>query len=206
MVRKLWFVGVLVLACAAYWFWPYAGAYELARAAEQRDAAAVAERIDFVALRRSLARQVIRSYLRQSGRGEKLGAYGRGVAVSVGTTVADPYLEQLLNPDTVTALLSSGQLKAITVENRTVSFDQPLPALPHALTGDLLPVILGSGYDGLSTFVLSLPAASGSGESYGVHLRRDGLTWRLAGLDLPPTLVDRIAADIVAREKASQGS
>jgi Protein of unknown function (DUF2939) len=205
-VRKRWIVGALVLACAAYWFWPYAGAYELARAAEQRDAATVAERIDFTGLRHSLARQVIRSYLRQSGRDDKLGAYGRGMAVSLGTTVADPYLEQLLNPDTMTALLGAGQLKPITVENRTFSFDQPLPTLPHALSGDLLPVIFGSGYDGLSTFVLNVPATSGRSESYGVHLRRDGLTWRLAGLDLPASLVDRITADIVAREKASQGS
>ena len=203
-MRKTWIIVVVLVALAALWAWPYYGAYSLAKAAERGDAPAVSAQVDFPVLRRSVARQIVRAYLRDSGKGEKLGALGRGMAVAVGTTVADPYLAELLSPDAITSLLGAGRLKPITVENRTIGFDGKLPSLPDVLSGQTAAVLLQSYYDGFISFVFHVAGKEASADDYGVHLRLNGLTWVLSGIDLPRDMLDRIVADIVAKEKASQ--
>ena len=203
-MRKAWILIVILVALAALWAWPYYGAYSLAKAAERGDAPAVSAQVDFPNLRRSVARQIVRTYLRESGRGEKMGALGRGMAVAVGTTVAEPYLAELLSPDAITTLLGAGRMKPITVENRTIGFDGKLPSLPEVLSGQTAAVLLHSYYDGFISFVFNVADKDVGADDYGVHLRLNGLTWVLSGIDLPRNLLDRIVADIVAKEKASQ--
>lgn len=198
-MRKRWLFAAVPIAAAAYWAWPYLGAYTLAQAAELGAPEAVAARVDFPAIRHGLAKQVIRAYLDRTGRGAKLGAFGRGMAVAVGTSVADPYLAQLISPDSLTALLRDGRVHALDVDGRTIRFDQTLPKLPDVLGSKILPVVLASYYDGPTSFVFNVDAPDGTG--YGLHLGLEGTTWRLSGIDLPPTLVNRIVDDIVAREE-----
>ena len=204
-MRKRWIVAALVLLCAAVWAWPYVGAYSLAEAAQRGDAADVASRVDFPAVRHSLAHQVVRAYLKQSRKADKLGAFGRGMAMAVGTSVADPYLTELLTPDAITTLLGSGRLKPMTIENRTVTFDRKLPELSEAFGTSFLSVLVSSYYDGIVGFVFHVDGGDGDAR-YGIHMRLSGATWQLSGIDFPEPLIDRIAADIVAKEKASKQS
>ncbi len=204
-MRKAWITVAVLAVGVAYWAWPYFGAYSLAKAAEAKDSVAVAERVDFPELRHSVARQVIRAYLRQSGRGQKMGALQRGLAMAVGTSVADPYLAELLSPDALTSLLGEGRLKPVSVDGRTITFDEPLPKLPEGLGRQVFAVIFQSFFDGPTSFVFHVRTDQGAaGGRYGIHMHLNGATWLLSGIDLPGPLLDRIAADIAEREKASK--
>lgn len=200
-MRKFWFGGVVFVGLAL-WAWPYMGAFTLAQAARRGDRADVAERIDGVALRRSLSRQLIRAYLEKSGKGRKLGSLGRGLAIAVGSNVADPYLAQLVTPDTITTLLGEGRFKPLTVENRTISFAERLPRLSDLFGSAGVAVVLGSYYDGVVDFVFNVPDRGAEDEAYGVHLRLAGSTWKLSGVDLPRPVLDQIVDDIMAKEHA----
>lgn len=184
------------------WIWPYMGAFTLGQAAERGDSVAVAKRIDFVMLRRSLSRQVIRAYLDKSGKGRKLGSLASGLAAAVGANVADPYLAQLLTPDRVTTLLGEGRLKPLTVENRTLNFEARVPRLSAIYGSDAASVVFDSYYDGIVDFVFNVPQGSADDEDgYGVHLRLVGTTWKLGGVDLPKPILDRIVDDIIREDK-----
>ena len=89
-MRRWWVIGgVIVVLGLGYWAWPLAGAAQLASAVRSGDAGQVFDRVDVDGLRRSLARQIANAYLDASGKGKKLGAFGRSVAGGAVTTVAD---------------------------------------------------------------------------------------------------------------------
>ncbi len=206
MVRKRWVFLAAALGCAAWWIWPYFGAYALASAAARQDVDTVAARVDFKAVRGSLARQVARAYLRQSGRGQAMGDWQRGLVIAAGASMADPYLANLLSPDSLTSILGEGRLRPISIEGRTISFDQPLPKMPDLFGRKSLSVFFDSYFDGPTSFVFHATEEGSNSGSYGVHMRLAGATWRLSGVDLPQSLLDKIVADMVAREKAERQS
>ncbi|MCW6507044.1 DUF2939 domain-containing protein [Lichenifustis flavocetrariae] len=192
----------MIVVAVAYWLWPYAGAYELAEAAAMHDAEALTQRINAPALKRSLARQIVSAYLKKSGRADKMGGWQRSLATSVGATLADPYLNQLLAPDALATLLAQGRIGQITIENRTVAIDRSVPTLQSIYAAHFIHVLFSSYFDGLASFRFSVPTERQGGEQdYGIHLRLSGLTWRLSGIDLPDDVLDRIASDAIAAEK-----
>lgn len=203
-MRRFWWLGV-VLVVAAWWSWPYAGAVALGNAAAAHDANGVMARIDAPALKRSLARQIVAAYLRKSGRAARMGAYERGLANALGTSIATPYLDQLLTPEAITSLLGQGSLPDLRVGDRTVTMARDLPSLTALFRSNLTYVVLHSSFTGIATFRFAVPASGGNDADTGIELRLSGLTWRLAGLDLPADLLDRIAADAIAAEKAKGG-
>jgi hypothetical protein len=76
----LWTTVVLIVLLVAYFVWPLVGFYSLALAVESRNAAALAERVDFPSLRRSLSQQVIAEYLKLTGKDKELGRFRTGIA------------------------------------------------------------------------------------------------------------------------------
>jgi len=67
---------LLLVLLAGYWVWPFFGLRALGTAVQTGDAKALSEQVDFGFLRRSLAGQIIHTYLRITGREHKLGALG----------------------------------------------------------------------------------------------------------------------------------
>ncbi len=114
MRRWIWIVGTLVIIGLACWAWPLIGAAQLAQAAQTGNTADVVDRVDTDRLRRSLARQIATAYLDASGRGKKMGSFGRSIAGAAVTTVADPYVAELLTPENLTALLAHGRVNRVT--------------------------------------------------------------------------------------------
>ena len=191
MRRWTWIVIAVLGLGAAYWAWPLAAAAGIAAAAQRNDAEAVVSRVNFPALRRSLARQIAVAFLDSTGRGRKMGSIGRGMAGAAVTTVADAYVADLLTPATITAFLSQGKVGS---GGRTVTVRQSLPGLSALIDGNLLSRVTGSYFEGPTRFVVPADgsAASADGE-YRVHLRLHGLTWQLAGLDLPTSVLNEMA-------------
>ena len=206
MPRWRWIIAVLVVLGAAYWAWPFLDAARLVRAARQGNSEAVIARVDLPALRRSLARQIAVAYLNATGKAEKMGAFGRSVAGAAATTVADPYLVELLTPENITALLGQGHINSIKMGDKDIAVERDLPGFSSLFSANLLWLVTGSYFDGVTNFVI--PATTGRGdpktgqeESYDVHLRLDGTTWRLSGIDLPEDMVAEMARAILNGNK-----
>jgi hypothetical protein len=200
MRRWSWIIGILILIGLAMWSWPFVGAAQLAGAADRGDTEEVSARVNLPALRRSLARQIAGAYLEATGKAEKMGAFGRSVAGAAATTVADPYLAQLLTPENLTSLLGRGKVAAVTVQGRPVSVNQSLPHFPDLVRANAISALTGSYFDGIASFVIPVSAGPNLDETYGIHLRLDGLTWKLAGLDLPKVVLDDMAKAVLAAQ------
>ena len=193
-----WGVGAVVVLGAAYWVWPLAGAAELVSAVRRGDPAEIADATDLPALRHSLARQIARAYLQVSGKADRLGAVGRGLAGAAVTTVADPYVAELLTPSNLAALLARGQIGQVKLGERTVAIRGSLPTFSTLLDGNLLSTVTGSYFDAPTDFMIPVSGPQGSADQYGIHLRLEGLSWKLAGIDLPPATVEEMARSLIA--------
>lgn len=200
MRRWLSLTLVIVALGLGYWAWPLLGAAQLARSARTGDADRVFALVDVDSLRRSLARQIAGAYLDASGKGRKMGAFGRSLAGSAVTTVADPYVAQLLTPQNVMALLSKGRVNAVVLDGRPVSVKGDLPDFSTLLDDRLLSAVTGSYFDQIKDFVIPVDGGHGADDQYGVHMHLVGLTWKLGGLDMPAPLLDQMARSILASE------
>ena len=199
MRRWLAILGILAVVAAAYWVWPFFGAAQLASAAQAGNTAEVIDHVNLPALRRSLARQIATAYLKVSGKGEKLGSVGRGLAGAAATTVADPYVADLLTPENITALIGQGKIGSVKLGQREVTINRSLANIPDLFRSDVMSAIAGSYFDGIASFVIPV-AAKEPGSDYALHLRLGGLTWRLSGLDLPPAVVEDMARSILDKD------
>jgi Protein of unknown function (DUF2939) len=200
-MRKVIFACLaLAIVTVGYWAWALTGAAQLAAIASQGDVAALMQRVDLPALRRSLGSQIVHAYLKQNPKYEKLGVLGRGLAGSLGGSVADAMLQQALTPENVASLLSKGRVSiakaAVGSEGEAL---WQMPPLNEAFHSGLFKAFFHSSFDGPVSFVILLDSA---GESYGVHLNLSGTTWRLAGLDIPEDVCDRLARSIAERQNA----
>ena len=191
-------VGMIVVLGLGYWSWPLVGAAELASSAKSGDAAAVLDRVDVNGLRRSLARQIATAYLDASGKGKKMGSFERSIAGAAVTTVADPYVAQLLTPENLMALLSQGRIAEVNLGGKPVAVKADLPDFTSLLDGHLLSTITGSYFDQPKDFVIPVEGPHGADDLYRVHMHLVGLSWKLGGLDLPKSLVNEMAHSIQA--------
>lgn len=191
---------LIVVIGAGFWAWPLVGAAQLASAVRSGDADQVLDRVDVGRLRRSLARQIAVAYLDVSGKGQKMGPFGRSLAGSAVTTVADPYVEELLTPGNLMALLSQGRVNAVSVGGRSVAIKGGLPELTTLLDSHLTAAVTGSYFDQLTDFVIPIDGGNGADDRYGLHMHLVGLTWKLGGLDLPAPLLHEMARTILSGE------
>jgi Protein of unknown function (DUF2939) len=201
-MRKYWLGGLaLLLIVAAYHAWPLIGAAQLATAARSQDAQAVLEHIDEPALRQQLTRQIVRAYLDESGRGPK-DTVGRNFAVSLGTSVAEPYVAELLTPENLTSLLRNGRIAQAPGKEATAISGVNLPNFSAFLDSGLWTVFSNAGFDGWTSYLIAVPAKQDA-ETFGVHLHLSGLSWKLSGIDLPKSLLARVVHEVAQRQKSS---
>jgi hypothetical protein len=205
-----WFVRVLValiLVWAAYLVSPYAALYGLARAVEARDTALIAERVDFSALRLSLARQISAAYAKAMG-GPRESPSPFGIAA--GAALVEPLLVPYVSPEAVLRLMQEGW----------PGFGGGVPGGAGGGAGGGSPDLglfdptafltvrnLGRLWEatewrGFRTFLVKLPQG-GSPEPLQLQFRLMNLTWRLSGIELPSDLKDRLVRDLAARQTAT---
>jgi hypothetical protein len=176
---------LLAILLALYTVWPFWGLYQLARAVQTRDAAAVEERVDFPELRLSLTSQIVRAYLKLMGRDS--GGAVSSFAAGLGTSIADPIVAKLLNPEALIQLLGSSQPSGT---GTAVRLDQ----LSLQDLGSLWQLYANSEYSGRN-FYVSVPSGAAA-EPYRLHLRLSRMQWKLAGLELPAAVSMRLAQEI----------
>jgi hypothetical protein len=182
----LWVILSLGILLSVYLASPLIALHRIASAVETKDAVALTERIDFPALRRSLAKQIVQEYLKLTGKKLPLHAIGKRVVVSV----ADPVVARLM---TVRALLDllgkgdAGEKAKVPVERAPFT---------SASFKSVWQLWLSSDYLGRSFYVY-LPPKKSRAEQFRAQLRLIGWRWRIVGLDLPEDLKEHLAQELV---------
>ncbi len=187
------FLVALILIWAIYFFSPYVSLYGLAKAVEAKDVAAIEQRVNFPAVRSSLAKQLIPAYLKATGReSETQGVRGQAV-VGLGATVADPLIARYLSPAALTELLNDPRLAGSNGES------------PAAASGG---IGLNSLHDAWRLFItaqsrgfravsFAVPVDRPPGEQFRLQMRIKGLGWRLVGVELPRPVLDRLVQELI---------
>ena len=177
------FLGVLL---GIYFASPFLALQRIATAVETRDAVAITERIDFPALRRSLTKQIVATYQKLTGKKFPLGAVGQRFAVSL----ADPIVARLM---TVTAVLDLLQ-KGDAGNNVKVQIDRA--PFSSASLKSIWQLWLNSHQWGRD-FYIHLPPEGSRNEQFRVHLRLSQWRWKVVGIDLPESLKEKLAQELV---------
>jgi hypothetical protein len=190
MRKGLVWLALLGALCLAYVVWPFASLYGVVRAAQRNDAAAVAQRIDGAALRRQLTAQLIDTYARLSGR-----AAGRsGLMASVAASFTDPLVEKLIASASITELMRTGWSVPLLG-------DRPggIEGLDANALGNVWELYLAADY-GLGEVRFPVPLTRPKEKQFRVRLALSGWTWKLAGLDLPRDVQERLVRELIKQE------
>jgi Protein of unknown function (DUF2939) len=183
----------LVIAWAAFMVSPFVALNSLARAVEAHDIERLEERVNFRALRISLAKQIVGEYLRGQGRAQELNGFSRSVATGAGASFADPLIAKLVTPAALFSLLDGRLPDAVAGESRPVPLD-----LPKGWSGlsKALAIFLKSETRGFRTVVIPVPDRRARSEQFRLQMRLDGTTWRLIGLELPSPLLAQLVKQL----------
>jgi hypothetical protein len=192
---KRFVIGFLlaVALLLAYWAWPFVGLHDIAADLHARDSAALSRDVDFPNLRRSLTEQIIASYLRITGRAAQFGIFGTAVASAIGSSVADPLISQIINPENLLDLLNGG-----TVSTQFGPVALKTGELPTVSLASAWRAWLGTEYR-LDHFSLAVPVDAPPSEQYRLRLQLIQWHWKLTGLDLPETLRNQLAEELAKK-------
>jgi len=191
MKRTLIITAVALAGLGYFLASPFVGLAHLRSAIAARNAAAVAERVDFQRLRRSLGEQIVATYLKITGKGDKLGALGSAVAAGYGASLADPLLNDLVNPETMIDLLSGRGAAPLHVS-------AGLPALPANAFGSLFKLFANCEY-GIGNFYISVPPDAAEDDQFRLRLQVLQWNWTLTEVGLPERLRIELAKELERR-------
>lgn len=176
-MRKRVIVGLCAGLAAAGWLYasPFWTLKAMRDAAEARDAEALAAHVDFPALRADLKSDLSAAMMAEmararatedmSARPDALGALG----LALGLAMLDPLIEGMVSPAGLQMMFAGNPAAA--------SSATPAPLREVSASGEVTVT-----RNGLSEF-----RVSGKGDDpAALVFRRDGLGWRLVGIDLPP--------------------
>ena len=195
-MRLIAAIGAVLLALwLAYAAWPFFAVYELAAAVQARDVAAVNERIDFPALRRSLTAQLVRTYLRITGKGGRPGSVVEQFAVGIGSSVADPIVAKLIAPEALLALLRDGRPPGVFSDNVP-----SIEGVSSQALGNIWRVYWNSELR-IGKFYVAMPVDKPPAERFRLEFCLAGWTWRLCGTELPEQLQIRLVQEILKTEQ-----
>jgi hypothetical protein len=188
-----WITVLLILLLATYFTWPLVGFYRIASAVESKNAAALAQRVEFPSLRRSLSQQVIAEYLKLTGKDEKLGRFRTGVATGVGAALAEPVIAQFLNAETLLDFLNKGSVKdGAKISSEVAPFS-------GSSWRNAWQVWWHSEY-GITRFHAYLPPDKPKSEQFKVGLSLRDWQWKLTDIGLPEHLRVQLAQELVRRK------
>jgi hypothetical protein len=162
-----------LLAALGVWFYmtPYNAYSAMAKAAENRDATALANHVDFPALKESMKANVnakLSAEIARQGDSDPAAALGAAFA----SALINPMVEALVTPDSLTTMIRNGVPpsgnatgEATAAESRTETT---------------------KGYDGFNRFVVKVRQLDSSREPVVFVFHRKGLvSWKLSAMRLP---------------------
>lgn len=215
MIWSLRTAAALGLAWLIYLASPFVALHSIGKAVENGDLAVIQTRVNFVAVRLSLLKQVVNAYVDEVG-GAGLSAADRQLAVQAGWQVAEPIVADLLSPAVIIDLLDDGWPQTIAplqpgerAETARDAADSTLPGdaaepreeIPVVRIGRLLRIgsvwsawqmYRQSELHGFRHVHISVPAGKPLGERFGLRMRLSGSTWKLISIELPDGVLKRL--------------
>jgi hypothetical protein len=136
-------------------------------------------------LRISLSKQLVADYLDTIGRGKKLDGLDRQIASGAGATLADPLVAELVTPEALIALLHGGRPLPAGSESGPAGtgFSLDLSSVRQAFA-----MFVRSESRGFRNIYIPVPPDESDNHGLRLHMRLNGTTWRLAGIELPKRL------------------
>ncbi|MBB3018620.1 hypothetical protein FHR70_001674 [Microvirga lupini] len=184
---------MLLLAWAIFVVSPFVALYDLSKAVQAKDVARITERVNFNALRASLARQILGEYLKTQDISER----DRQLVAQAGATTLNPVLEELVTPQAVIDLLEDGQLQQIQREGA----GGPAISLNPGSLQNVWRIFILSEAQGFRAITIPLTPDEPKDQQFKVTLRLSGTTWRLTGIDLPSALREELTKRASAASK-----
>lgn len=166
---------------------PFVALHDLSKAIEARDIARITERVNFNALRVSLARQILGEYLKT----QDLDGLDKQAATQAGTATLNPVLEELITPQSVIDLFEDGQLQQSS-ESGASSRIVPTLGFDAQSLGQAWRTFITSETQGFRAITIPLPAGEPRDKQFRLTLRLRGTTWRLTGIELPIQLKEEL--------------
>jgi DUF2939 family protein len=176
-------VAILVALILFYVVWPYASLVSVVRAARDGDVAAVASRVDWPAMRRSFASQIVAASARITG----VPLVKAPLMLSAVASVVDAFVEKLVLPENVGQLMRDGWPNTVLGE-RPVGIE----GLDPEMLRDAWQLLANTDY-GIAEVRTALPFHQTKDKQFRLHLSFSGGSWKLSGLDLPVALQDQLA-------------
>lgn len=178
----------LLLAWGLYAASPYYALYRLGRAVEAGEVGEVENRVNVRALRYSLARQVAS----ELAAGERSGIASSEAQMVAGAALAlaDPLLDAFVRPDGLIRLLRTspaGDPTGTAFGRNSVGIE------------DLDDFLASSNWRGFRNVYVRLPPGEPRESRFRLQLRLGNWRWRLVAIELPPSLIRRIASDLKTR-------
>ena len=177
-----------VLAIALV-LWPLLGLKMLADAVAARDGATFMKLVDLTQLKRSLGGQIARSQLKLNNPGRRLSPLALNLATQAGMAAADAFVVKIVEPESMFDILQPAKIANFggpVAAPRTLAF----PNLHNA--GKLLASELRG-----RNFYVTIPLSAAPQQGYRLRLRLSQWRWKLAGVDLPEDIVDRLARELM---------
>lgn len=164
---------------------PYITVYQIKSAAKAHDGAALAEHIDFPALRGNLKQQIDNALLKKTGIMQSDNIFGL-FAMGVASSLSDRIVNLLVTPSGVETLMTGAYPKALKAHTSQPAQEASVPAADsdNNSTNEREPFYQARyTYDDLSTF--SVWVKSDVGGEIRFVLTRDNITWKLSNIVMP---------------------
>jgi DUF2939 family protein len=195
MHRRLLALLTLMLVGGVLFFTlPLVGFSRFATAIESDNTVVLGDRIDPNRLGRSLAPQIVWTYLQKTGRMNVLGRTVSSLVAGASASLADPVVGDLVTPEALVSLLANAQLNSgnLRIQNTFVP-------LPKGSMGSLWSVFQHAEY-GIGKLTVNLPiSASTINDQYRVHLELLQWNWKLVAMDLPQNVREQLADELIRR-------
>lgn len=177
MTRGKWIglAAALLLALGALWYFasPAWTLRQMQAAAKAGDGDAIVAMVDFPALREDVKAELMTKLATQT---KRRGDEGGGIGLVLGGIFIGPAVDAMVSPAAIRSALIARADPADPADPAEPKADRP--RLPGMKIPEK-PVIVRRG---LSEFLLASETDRGSG----LVFRREGLSWKLAGIELPP--------------------
>jgi len=193
----------LIAVWLAYAASPFFAVYDLLRVVQERNLVELPARVDFPAVRRSLTTQIVRTYVRITGKTGQSGSIVEQFAVSVGASLADPIVAKLISPETFLELLrNGGPSDVLSGDAASVDFSGDAPSVDDLSSEALESLwrVYANSELGIARFFLNVPVDKPRQESFQLQFCLKGWTWRLCGVELPELLQLRLAQEVLKSE------
>lgn len=178
-----WFIGLVlavIVVLGLYLGSALAALSSLVTAVAADDGQAVIARTDLPALRRSLAQQIIATYMDEIGPTRRLRPVEQNLAVSAARAMVDALLVELMTPENLVDVLHAGTVRG----KGDIPPVSDLPKLTDIEQGDVGALLSRVSLSDLTE--IKIRVSKETGDAYtGIRLSFAGTGWHLSAIDLP---------------------